>query len=113
VPDPACVRNPRVLAPHVGRHRVRSLVGHARRRNQRRIDRSASGGGIGNRTVADCAPSARGTVRHPRNLCAGRGHWRGVSSFARLPSPCPLPQAGEGNTFRNRVTVGHVGNRRP
>jgi hypothetical protein len=39
-------------------------------------------------------------------------HSRVVRACARFPSPCPLPQAGEGKAARQCMTVNDVGKQR-
>jgi hypothetical protein len=111
--DQVFARDHRPHSLRGGHHQVRPPSARADTPGPRCSFPRASAGGIDSRPIADSADSARGVVRHRWNPGAERVRSMSVKACARFPSPYPLPQAGEGNTLRSRVTAGRVGNRRP
>ena len=108
----AYVRGPRPVDPRAARHRARRSAAPGRTRNPRRIGRSASVGGTDSRSACDAAGNTKDVVRRRSSSRVARVHSQAVRTYARFPSPYPLPQAGEGKTARQKLAAIEVGNRR-
>ena len=108
--DGACVLHLRFDAAHAGRRPARRSVERAGMRNRPRTAPAAPGAGIDSRRAGGCAGDARACVRHRSSAGAEHVRFRSLNACTRFPSPCPLPQAGEGkawraNSLRRRVIL--------